>query len=114
MFKSKKVDLAKFSRNDPWWKTTIWGKEFLAYEVVFLISVLSMLVGMAVGGYLAHHFITKTSKSNVSPAAVVTTKTIKPAVEQVEASSPITIPQMDLGHSTEQPNYLVPDIAKEG
>jgi len=114
MFNSKKVDLARFSRNDPWWKTTIWGKEFLAYEVVLLISILSMLVGMAVGGYLVHHYTSKGAKVVVTPAIPVSKKISKPAVEQVEAASPISIPQIDLGNSAEQPVYLVPDIAKKG
>ncbi len=114
MFKSKKVDLAKFSRNDPWWKTSIWGKEFLAYEVVLLIAVLSLLVGMAIGGLLAHHFMTKMSKQVAAPAAAVTTKIIKPTIERVESSSPITIHPVDLGDSSENPSYLVPDIGKKG
>jgi hypothetical protein len=114
MFKSKKVDLAKFSRNDPWWKTTIWGKEFLAYEVVFLIGVLSMLVGMAVGGFVVHHYTNRAVKVVVSPSITAPKKITKPDVEQIEAASPIAIPQIDLGNNAEQPVYLVPDIAKKG
>lgn len=111
MLKSKKVDLAQFSRSDPWWKTTLWGKEYIAYEVVILITAMTLIIGIMTGFFLSDYVHNK-NVSKAAASAQVVIKSTNEMAETGELGYPIRVPQINFDYLVDEQNYLVPDITK--
>lgn len=107
MFFDKRFDYGDLSGNKKWWKTSEWGRDYYAFQVLFIVATLALIIGYGIGVLTAEFVNQKSLKqNNKTIEKVLPVAAKKAAPVAVPTIEPVALPQQ----ADESNNYIVPSI----
>ena len=107
MFFDKRFDYGDLSNQKKWWKTSEWGRDYYAFEVLLIVTIIALAIGYGIGVLTSELVKQKSVKQNIQ----VIEKVIPVAAKKVApvdkpTIEPAAVPQQ----ADETNNYIVPSI----